>query len=293
MTGERSSRRSILITGASRGLGLQAAKVLAQRGHRVMATARSESALAAMRDNIMRAAPQAELNTAALDMASFRSIRGFAESAVAQAASFHVILHNAGVIFAAPQRQLTEDGIEETLAVHAVGPLLLSQLLLPRLARPSRLLFTGSELHRPGRRMGPEVDFRFGDENMTAHYHPGRAYKNSKLAQIWVAREWQHRYGADGIGADVICPGFVPVTAGERSTGFQRFVLKRIMPLMPFATSLEHGAQILVQWCERPLDGPGHYFSGKAITEPSGDARNAALAAQFHQWAERAIANRS
>ncbi len=294
MTGARPGKRSILVTGASRGLGLAAALVLASRGHSLTLTTRSVDAHAAIQADIERAAAGAQPRFDVVDLASFASIRRFCAAALDRGDRFDVILHNAGVIFAAPARRLTGDGIEETLSVHAVGPLLLSHSLLPSLNRPARLVFVGSELHRPGRRFGPEVDFRFDDPNMDAHYHPGRAYKNSKLAQIWIAREWQRRHGGEGVHADVVCPGFVPTTAAARSSGLQRFVLGRIMPLMPFANSLEHGAQLLVQWCERPLDTPGGaYFDGRTLTSPSHDACDDALAAKFFAWAQAVIASRA
>ncbi len=292
MSGAREGRRSILVTGASRGLGFAAARVLASRGHKLMLATRSPDAHPALQAAFagQGAQPQARLDC--LDLASFASIRRFSAAMRERNERFDVILHNAGIIFAAPAQRLTEDGIEETLCVHAVGPLLLSQLLLPVLDRPARLVFVGSELHRPGR-FGADVDFRPDDPNMNAHYHPWRAYKNSKLAQIWIAREWQRRYGNEGVQADVVCPGFVPATAAARSRGLQRFVLGRIMPLMPFANSLEHGAQILVQWCERPLDAPGgQYFDGRRIVSPSVEAMDEARAATFWAWAESATAGR-
>jgi NAD(P)-dependent dehydrogenase (short-subunit alcohol dehydrogenase family) len=222
-------------------------------------------------------------------MSSFEAIRRFAEAELARGTCFDVVLHNAGIIFAAPQRRLTADGLEETLAVHAAGPLLLSKLLLPALSRPSWLVFVGSGLHKLGS-MGPEVDFRSDDPNLDTRYHPARAYKNSKLAQIWIAKEWERRFGPQGVHADVVCPGFVPVTAAARSSGAQYLLLRWLMPLMPFANTLEHGAQILVQWCERDLDEQGgRYFDGKAIVAPSADAQDPARAAEFYDWAEHAI----
>jgi NAD(P)-dependent dehydrogenase (short-subunit alcohol dehydrogenase family) len=289
VTGFRGKPRGILITGGNRGLGLQAAKVLARRGHHVMLTARNTAALATAAQAIRSESPSCDLTTARLDLASFASIREFSKAEAQKGTRFDVILHNAGVIFAEPRRRLTDDGIEESLAVHAVGALLLSQLLMPLMARPSRLIFVGSGLHKPGT-MGPEVDFREDDPNLDHNYHPLRAYKNSKLAQIWIVSEWEKRLGASGVHADVVCPGFVPATIAGRSSGLQRIVFGWIMPLMPFANTLDHGAQILVHWCERDLAEPGgRYFDGKAIVSPSADAQDAARAAAFFDWAERTI----
>ncbi len=72
---------------------------------------------------------------------------------------------------------------------------------------------------------------------MDGNYHHERAYKNSKLAQFWVQRAWEEAYGQRGIHTDVVCPGFVPVTAAEHVHGPMHFLMRHVMPHMPFASS--------------------------------------------------------
>ena len=283
--------RRILITGANRGLGLAVARRLALQGHDLMITARTEIKARSVVRVIYKDRPEANVASRVLDLSSLSSVREVAESLVERGTPFDVVVHNAGMLFPKLERTLTDSGVEETLQVHAVAPLLLTRLLMPVLARPSRVWIVGSGLHYPGQR-GPEVDFRFDDPNLDTRYVPERAYKNSKLAALWVAYELERRFGGDGIHADVVSPGFVPKTAapGGRSW-LQRVALDHILPRMPFATSIEDSsAGLATLYGETPLDEPGgRYFKNWAPTPSSEQSRDIEQAEQFWRWAcERA-----
>jgi NAD(P)-dependent dehydrogenase (short-subunit alcohol dehydrogenase family) len=121
---------------------------------------------------------------------------------------------------------------------------------------------------------------------MDGNYHHERAYKNSKLAQFWVQRAWEEAYGQRGIHTDVVCPGFVPVTAAEHVHGPMHFLMRHVMPHMPFASSRDEAAAVVVSWCERPLDEPGgRYFDGHQEKPPSDAARDPDKARAFVAWA--------
>lgn len=283
------SAKSILLTGGNRGIGRLTVQELLRRGHYVVFTSRSLKAGEAARKEFARSTRGARVELRQLDLCSLASVRALAQTLVQDDRQFDVIVHNAGTLVPPERRTLTEDGIEQTLQVHTVGPYLLSTLLMPDLRRPSRLLFIGSDLHRPETR-GASVDFRFDDPFLDEHYRPERAYKNAKLAQLWLAREWERRHGSEGIHADDVCPGFIPLTASATSRGAMHFLLRRVLPLMPFATSPADAATLEADWAEQDATTPGgRYFDGHTITQPSAAARDPersrAFWALLEEWA--------
>jgi retinol dehydrogenase-12 len=275
-------KRTLLVTGANRGIGQKTAEKLATRGHRVIVTARDvpkrDATVAALRDQGL------DVEGVVLELASQASIRA-ALPRLQALGPYDVVLHNAGVLLAPETRSLTEDGCELALQVNVLAPLWLTEAMVEALSRPSRVILVGSMLHEPGQR-GAEVDLRLDDPNMDAHYHHERAYKNSKLAQFWVQRSWEAAWAGRGIHTDVVCPGFVPVTAAEHVRGPMHFLMRHVMPHMPFASSLDEAADVVVSWCERPLDEPGgRYFDGHQQKVPSDDARDPEKASTFVAWA--------
>jgi len=121
----------ILITGASGAMGAAATEALAAQGQPVLMAVRNPSKAAAVCDAIRSRLPQAELEIAELDLASLASVRRFADGIAP--GSVAALFNNAGVI--SRQYQTTEDGFENTFAVNYFGPWLLTQSLLPKLAR--------------------------------------------------------------------------------------------------------------------------------------------------------------
>jgi retinol dehydrogenase-12 len=162
-------------------------------------------------------------------------------------------------------RQLTVDGLEETLAVNVLAPFLLTGLLLPSLERaPSaRVVTVGSRRHLPGSH-GEPADFDFDDPQLERGYHPERAYKNSKLAVMWFTYELQRRLPPRPITANAVCPGFVPATAAASTRGAMRLLMEHVMPRMRFATSVRDAADSLVFMALDPsVEGVGGAFYGE------------------------------
>jgi NAD(P)-dependent dehydrogenase (short-subunit alcohol dehydrogenase family) len=282
------AQRRILITGANRGIGYATARELLRRGHVVTLTSRNPAAGDAAAERLRRENAGSEVRTTVLDLASFASVHRCAAD-LAAGPALDAVVHNAGILVAAPGRRLTEDGIEECLQVHTVAPMLLTTLLASSLARPCRLVLVTSSLHAPGSH-GEQVGFDFGDPNLDHGYNPDRAYKNAKLAQLWFALEWERRFGAAGLHADAVCPGFVPTTVAPNITGTQRLLLRYVLPWMPFATSVGDAARIEAEWALRdPAEPGGRYFDGHKVTAPSEDALDAAKAKAFWAMAERWI----
>ncbi len=286
---DTSTSQSVLVTGANRGLGFECARQLLADGHHVIVTARDaakgKAALASL-----SAAGRGRVELQLLDMASLASIRAFGERWEKEGRALDVVVHNAGVMQQSPTRRVTGDGLEETLATNAIGPYLLTKVLWPSLLRApaGRVLMVSSRLHLPGSR-GESVRFDFDDPQLERDYHPERAYKNSKLACLWVTYELARRSAATSVTANAVCPGFVPVTAAESVRGFMWFMMKYLMPLAPFATSLKDAGGSL-KWCAVDPSIAGaraKFFAEKRELESSPESRDADKAARFCELAAK------
>ena len=256
---------AVLITGGGRGLGRITAAKLAASGHEVVLVARNLELAEAAAGQIRRDHPGALVEPQSVDLSSLARVRTFAAEEIERGEAIDVLLHVAGVMQQSPTRRVTVDGFEETLAVNALAPFLLTSLLLPALERsPSaRIVMVSSRLHLPGSR-GASVDFDFGDPQLERGYSPDRAYKNSKLAVLWLTYELQRRLPRRPITANAVCPGFVPATAADSAHGAKRMFMKTLLPHMPFATSIDDATDSLVFMAVDPsIEGIGGKFFGE------------------------------
>ena len=236
--------RCVLITGGSKGLGFAAATRFAQRGFCVVLTSRSAATAEVAAKNIRRHVPGAIVSGMALDLASLADVRAFAARFLSEVPALHILIANAAQIPTTQTPQHTTQGIEKTLGANHLGHFLLVQLLLPCLSMgvqdggEARIVVVSSRLHQPNS-LGPKVHFDFNDLQMQQAYHPMRAYKNSKLANLWFTYELDRQLADSKITVNALCPGFVPATAVAKSHGVERFLYSRVLTWLPFAHTLE------------------------------------------------------
>lgn len=179
--------KTILITGANSGIGLQAARELARLGAHVLLGVRDTAKGEAAKGRILAESPQAQVDVVPLDMASLASIRGVAGEFLGGGSPLDVLVNNAGVM-ALPKREQTVDGFERQFGTNHLGHFALTGLLMPALLRAEapRVVTVASLAHRNGRM---EWDNLQGEKS----YSPWGAYNNSKLANILFARELDRR----------------------------------------------------------------------------------------------------
>ena len=174
-----------VVTGANRGLGKATATALARHGGRVLLLCRSASNGEHAADDILRATGNDRLEVVQVDLASFASIRAAASSILARHQRLHLLVNNAGVNL--PDRRLSADGLEMTLAVNHLAPFLLTRLLLPALhrggarGRAARVVTVASLFERFGR-------IRIDDLQGARRYSGLAAYAQSKLANVLFTR---------------------------------------------------------------------------------------------------------
>ncbi len=196
--------RIAVVTGATSGLGLQTAKVLAEHGSAVVVAGRDPGKATAAADVIRSAAPGAQVETAELDLASLESVRKAAADLTARFPRLDLLINNAGVMMS--PYGLTADGFELQVGTNHLGHFALTGLLLPALlgVRGSRVVTVSSNGHRAGR-----MDF----DNLLSsrHYSRTGAYGRSKLANLMFTYELQRRLSA--AGANTIALAAHPGTA--------------------------------------------------------------------------------
>jgi NAD(P)-dependent dehydrogenase (short-subunit alcohol dehydrogenase family) len=194
--------RTILVTGANRGIGLGVARGLARHGHRVLMACRDPRRAAAAREELARdpevgaAGGRVELE-GPLDLASLDSVRAFVRGCRAE--EIDVLVNNAGVF--CPEREETSDGFERCLGVNFLGPFLLTRLLLPRLSCGGRIVNVSSIAGLFGR-------FDPQDLGLERGYGPFRAYARSKYAIILASLELAERLRGR-IRVNALHPGIV------------------------------------------------------------------------------------
>jgi NAD(P)-dependent dehydrogenase (short-subunit alcohol dehydrogenase family) len=143
--------KTVLITGGNSGIGKETAVGLANLGASVVFTARDEAKGAAAAADVSARAGR-EVAWMSLDLASFASIRRFANDFLTRYERLDVLVNNAGLML--QHRSETQDGFETTFGVNHIGHVLLTQLLLNRVkaSAPSRIVIVASDAHRQARR---------------------------------------------------------------------------------------------------------------------------------------------
>jgi NAD(P)-dependent dehydrogenase (short-subunit alcohol dehydrogenase family) len=189
----------ILITGSTDGLGLMAAELLADSGHRVVLHARNEQRATAARTHL----PAAE-HVVVGDLESIEGMRLVAEQAIALG-HLDAVIHNAGVGYREPRRRETIDGLSHVFAINVLAPYLLTALI----TQPNRLVYLSSGMHRGG---DPDLsDLQW----VKRGWDGAQAYSDSKLFDVVlafaVARRWS------GVLSNALEPGWVPTKMGGPS----------------------------------------------------------------------------
>ncbi|WP_026922194.1 SDR family NAD(P)-dependent oxidoreductase [Glycomyces arizonensis] len=225
------SGKTIVVTGASAGIGAAAARRLAALGATVAVVGRSPERTAAVAESIGARAHLA-------DFARLDDVRALARELLASYERIDVLANNAGGLFTS--RRTTADGHETTFQVNHLAPFLLTGLLLDRLAEApeARVVSTGSMAYRAGR---IELDDLDGERR---RYSIAAAYAASKLATVLFTRELAHRTAGTGITATAFHPGAVATEVARDNPVTRRLMRTRLAKRL-FATP-DQGAEPLV-----------------------------------------------
>lgn len=225
----------IFITGSTDGLGLMAAQLLVEQGHKVVLHARNDRRAADARATL----PAMEAIVVG-DLASIAATKRLAEQ-VNALGTFDAVIHNAGVGYREP-RIVTEDGLEHIFAINVLAPYILTALI----TRPERLIYLSSGMHRGG-----DPDFK----DLQWEHRPwngAQAYSDSKLfdavLSAAIARRWSDVF------ANALEPGWVPTKMG--GAGAPDDMAQAPITQVWLATSNEPAARV-----------SGKYFYHKKLRE--------------------------
>lgn len=257
---------TVVLTGATRGIGRAAAVELVRRGVEVAIVGRDA-------DRVRETAEEAggTVHQHVADLTRMDEVRRLAAELLDRYPTIDVLANNAGALFTS--RHVTPDGFEQTFALNHLSPYLLTTLLLDRLAASgARVVTTASDAHKGG-----VLDL---DDLQAEHgrYRPGRAYARSKLCNVLFTRELQRR--RPELTVNCFHPGVI-------RSGFARNdgALTRVGATLigPFLGSPERGGARLVWLALDPEAGElrGCYLEKNRPVEPSAAARDDTLAAEL------------
>ena len=252
--------KTVLITGATNGIGKIAALELARMGASVGIVARNQSKGQTVLDEIKLATGNSKLELFIADLSSMADVRKLAEEFMAEYPSLDVLVNNAGAFYS--DRGLSADKLEMTFALNHMSYFLLTNLLLPSLkaAPNARVVSVSSLAHTSGK-------LDFANLQGEQKFNGWKAYSDSKLENVLFTFALARRLAGTNVTANCLHPGFVKTSFGHGNAGLLSSVLKIGQNL--FAITPEAGAKTMIYLASSPevAGVTGKYFDkNKAVS---------------------------
>ena len=243
--------QTILITGATSGIGRITARELARKGAQVVIVGRNPEKTQSIASEIQRSTGNPRVAMLIGDLSDLSEVRRIATEFRQRFDRLSVLINNAGAVFFA--HRTSADGFEMTLALNHLSPFLLTNLLLERLeaSAPARIITVSSMAH---------WSVRINPDNLSGKrfYWGWRAYAQSKLMNVLFTRELARRVGK-GVTVNCLHPGFVATNFGKSNGG----IFRPLWSLFELAAiSPEQGAQTSIYLASSPevAEVTGEYF---------------------------------
>ena len=275
----------VLLTGATAGIGKEAARQLAERGAELVCVGRNRAKTEALVAELRSDTGNDSVDFLIGDLSRPAECQAVANAFLAEHDRLDVLFNNAGALFT--DRELTEDGLERTFALNHLGYFVLTELLIDALkaASPARIVSTASDAHRAG-------DLEYLDDLQTAGWGSSgfKAYGRSKLANIWFTRQLAERLEGTGVTAHCFHPGFVASDFARNNGALATFVM---MISRPFQKTVAQGADTGV-WLATEDEIPGEsggYWYERRRKKGTRDARDPGAPARLWKESERIVAD--
>ncbi|XP_048375028.1 dehydrogenase/reductase SDR family member 13 [Sphaerodactylus townsendi] len=273
--------KTVLITGANRGIGEETALDLARRGARIILACRNKAQAESVASNIRMETGNSEVFTMRLDLADLSSVRAFADEFLRSEPRLDILINNAGI----QDGGRSADGFNLTFQVNHLSHFLLTHLLLDRLkcCAPSRVVVLASSAHQAGK-----IDFKNIHKPVHGFLKYFQAYCHSKLANILFTRELANRLEGTNVTCYAVHPGLVATEIMCK----RRVWMKPLVFLARFfIRDAVEGAQTSI-YCATQ-DGiekySGHYFADCKPEEPYPQARDDAVAKKLWAFSEKLL----
>jgi len=244
MTTQTMRGKTVLITGASNGIGLATAHALAREGADLILLCRdAQRGSAACEDIADTSGSGRKLDLIVADLESQTQIRRAAGEICSRYDHIDVLINNAGNVFS--KRELTEDGLERTFALNHLAPFLLTNLLLDlvKAAPQGRIINVSSEIHA-GKLDWTNLQSEKSHQFMTA-------YKATKTENIIFTNELARRLRGTTVTVNAVSPGPSRTGFGKDLNGAWA-LFPKVMKAMPMFHSAEKGARVVVYAAAEP-----------------------------------------
>lgn len=276
------SEKTVLVTGATAGIGKIAAREIAKQGARVVIVGRNKDKTEGVVAQLKAAAGHDRIDFLLADLSSIGAVKRLGQQVVERYPKLDVLLNNAGAINMT--RETTVDGFERTFATNHLAYFVLANAVLPSLRRAApgaRIVNVSSDAHRVGA-------LNFDDLQATA-YNSWMQYGRSKLCNLLFTLELAERVKADGITVNALHPGFV--ASDFLSKGGLWKLVQPVANL--FAINEDAGAKTSIYLATSPdvAQVTGKYFYKCKQRRPRSFALDAATAKRLWQVSEALTAN--
>lgn len=266
----------VLITGATSGLGKVVAVELAKKRATIVIAGRNPAKTRATVEEIEEQSGHAAADGLVADLSSMGEVRRLANEFEKRHSRLDVLINNVGAIFA--RRLSTVDGYERTFALNHLSQFLLTNLLLDMLkaSAPSRIVNVSSRSHQGGM-----INFDDLQGERRYGFGGGRAYSQSKLANIMFTYELARCLAGTGVTANAVHPGTVATGIGENNGGLMGFGMK---VFHRFAVPPAEGADTIIYLASSPeVEGiTGQYWTKRRASQSSPAPYDES--AQEHLW---------
>lgn len=268
-----------VVTGANAGIGFATAKALLQKGYKVSMFCRNETKAKQAKKELIELTSNKEIDIFIMDFSSLSSIENGCNEFLKQYQNIDVLVNNAGATFS--KFELSEDGIEQTMAVNHFGYFAVTYHLLPLLLNNNaRIVNVSSKAHYGG-------EINFDSINEPKGYFIFKQYENSKLANVLFTKYLAEKLKDRGVTVNCLHPGVVKTKIGNKAGN--RFFGAIWSLFTVFGLNEDQGAatSVHVASSDEVKGITGMYFDKKKAYKGSELSRDIQLQDELWKWSEQ------